>query len=214
MPPTPQPGPGSPAWPLHDLVVRTGRLVLRPLTEQTATRLGDLLPDDVDLHPDLPDLGLAPDGQRRAHVLQSYWRQVALWCPQDWVLAFAVARDGDLVGVQGLEGRQFAVRREVDTHSWLVPAARGQGIGKQMRRAVLGLAFAHLGAVRAVTEAFAHNEASLGVSRSLGYVPNGIDRVLHGGVPDVMVRLVLSEPDLPPIEVEGLAPCLPMFGLA
>ena len=42
-----------------------------------------------------------------------------------------------------------------------------------MRTAVLALAFEGLDAEIALTEAWSDNEASLGVSRSLGYLPNG-----------------------------------------
>ena len=196
------------SWPPHQLVLRTPRLRLRGLTEQLALELAEMLPADVELDPALPL------GDRAVGVLQAYSRTVATWSREDWVLPFAVCSDEGLVGLQGLEGRQFAVRREVETHSWLVPTARGRGIGREMRAAVLGLAFGPLGATRAVTEAWADNGPSLGVSRSLGYLPNGAKVVLRGGLPDVMVGMVLTEPDLPPVDVTGLEPCLPLLGLA
>lgn len=196
------------SWPPHELVLRTPRLTLCGLTEQLALELAEVLPPDVELDPALTL------GDRAVGVLQAYSRTVATWSREDWVLPFAVRADERLVGLQGLEGRQFAVRREVETHSWLVPAARGRGIGREMRAAVLALAFGPLGATRAVTEAWEDNGPSLGVSRSLGYVPNGTQVVLRDGVPDVMVRMVLTDPDLPPVEVTGLEPCLPLLGLA
>jgi RimJ/RimL family protein N-acetyltransferase len=67
-----------------------------------------------------------------------------------------------------LEGQDFLVRRTVDSSSQLRTDARGRGWGKQMRRAVLALAFGPLGAELAVTSAWHHNRASLGVSRALG----------------------------------------------
>jgi RimJ/RimL family protein N-acetyltransferase len=97
----------------------------------------------------------------------------------------------------------------VDTHSWLATDARGRGWGKQMRAAVLVLAFEHLGATAAVTEAWSDNAASLGVSRSLGYVDNGID--LH---PREMRRMLLLNLVAPcSVSVEGVEPCLAMLGL-
>lgn len=201
-------------WPLHDLVLRTADLELRALNEQTAGRLAHVLPDDVELDPALSDLRLPRPQQRRMHVLQAYWRQAGSWSPDDWVLPFAVSAGPELIGLQTLEGKHFAVRREVDTASWLVPSARGRGWGRQMRAAVLGLAFAHLGAVRAVTEAWADNAASLGVSRALGYLPNGTKVHDHGGQRRIMVKMVLENPDLPTVEVSGLPPCLPLLGLS
>jgi RimJ/RimL family protein N-acetyltransferase len=61
----------------------------------------------------------------------------------------------------------------VDSSSFLTGAVRGRGLGKQMRAAVLTLAFGPLGARFAITSAWSDNHASLGVSRALGYVENG-----------------------------------------
>ena len=171
------------SWPLHDLVLRTPDLELRGLTEDLAHDLAAVVPDDLETDPRLPHLSPALD------VLQVYWRNNGLWTRDDWVCAFAVLHDGVPVGLQGLEGKGFATRWVVDSHSWLVASARGRGLGKQMRAAVLELAFGHLGARTAVTEAWADNAASLGVSRALGYVDNGYD--VHDG-PRVMQRLVLT----------------------
>src|SRR4029079_17602748 len=81
--------------------------------------------------------------------------------------------DDQVLGVQGLEGPDFRTLRTVDTSSWLATEVRGTGVGKAMRRAVLALAFDHLGAQAAITSAWHDNHGSLGVSRALGYRPNG-----------------------------------------
>jgi GNAT superfamily N-acetyltransferase len=60
-------------------------------------------------------------------------------------------RDGVVVGSQGVGGRDFAVLREVHTGSWLERRYQGQGIGTQMRAAVLALAFDGLEAQSAVS---------------------------------------------------------------
>ena len=52
-------------------------------------------------------------------------------------------------------------------------AHQGQGIGKEMRAAMLHLASPASDAERANTGAFDDNAASLGVTRALGYRPNG-----------------------------------------
>ncbi len=90
-------------------------------------------------------------------------------------LELAVIRDGVVVGIQGIGGRDFAVLREVHTGSWLGRRYQRQGIGTQMRAAVLHLAFEGLGAKPAVSAAFEDNPASLGVSRKLGYRDDGIE---------------------------------------
>jgi RimJ/RimL family protein N-acetyltransferase len=78
--------------------------------------------------------------------------------------------------MQEVEAENFAKLRTVETGSWLARRWRGLGHGKAMRRAVLALAFDELGAEAAETAAWHDNAASLGVSRSLGYVHNGVSR--------------------------------------
>ncbi len=87
-----------------------------------------------------------------------------------------------------------------------------------MRAAVLHLAFEGLGAQHAVSGAFENNAASLGVSRKLGYRDDGIERHIVRGDPAVARRLRLTRADWQaarsiPVEIHGLPPCLPFFGL-
>ena len=62
----------------------------------------------------------------------------------------------------------------------------------EMRVAVLQLAFAGLGAHFAVSSAWHDNHASLGVSRSLGYVENGIDLHVRDDRVDRLQRMILA----------------------
>lgn len=87
-----------------------------------------------------------------------------------------------------------------------------------MRAAVLELAFRGLGAAYAVSEAYADNAASLGVSRALGYGPNGfgVEKRDDGSGPVRMEHVVLAAADWHapwPVEITGLEPCLPLLGL-
>ena len=66
-----------------------------------------------------------------------------------------------MIGQQDIDADGFAVRRVVSTGSWLGRDHQGRGAGKEMRAAVLHLAFAELGAERAETAAFADNPASI-----------------------------------------------------
>jgi RimJ/RimL family protein N-acetyltransferase len=190
---------------MDDLVLRTPDLVLHGMTEQWAHRLADVVPDDLEHDPALAHLSAGAD------VLQAYWRNKGHWLATDWVAELVVLHDGEPIGLQALEGKDFSNRRTVDTHSWLVPSARGRGLGKQMRAAVLSLAFEHLDATCAITEAWTDNAASLGVSRSLGYVESGVESHPDGRV---MQHLTLSRWRSPwPVEVVGLEPCRPLLGL-
>jgi RimJ/RimL family protein N-acetyltransferase len=129
-----------------------------------------------------------------------------------------VIRDGVVVGSQGVGARDFAVLREVHTGSWLGRPYQGQGIGTQMRAAVLALAFEGLGAQWAVSAAFEDNPASLGVSRKLGYRDDGIKWHLVRARPALTRRLRLGRADWQvtrtiPVQIHGLPPCLPLLGL-
>jgi RimJ/RimL family protein N-acetyltransferase len=124
--------------------------------------------------------------------------------------------------MQALMSGGFERLRTVATGSWLGLASQGKGIGKEMRAAILVLAFDGLGAEVAETEAFADNAASRGVSAALGYEPNGVGRMAPLGTPRETRRFrltrerwlhVRAERDLPEVTLEGVEPCLPLFGI-
>ena len=207
-------------WPLLDLRVTTGDLVLAPLTEADLDEVVRELPADLEQNPGAPRFGLADDVQRGVVVHQEYWRSYGTWTTDAWRFHLAVRRDGELLGLQELEGNEFPTLRTVDTSSWLVPGARGQGLGKAMRQAVLALAFDHLGAAAAITAAWHDNAASLGVSRALGYRDNGVSSLARDGGVDTLVHLRMTRADwhaaggAPDVRVEGVEAALPLFGLA
>jgi len=161
---------------------------------------------------------------RARSVLQYHWRCLGAWSPADWTLNLAVVCDGIVVGTQGLSATDFAVLREVSSGSWLGRSYQGRGIGTAMRAAALALAFDGLGAQHATSDAFTDNAASLGVSRKLGYAADGIARHVIRGQPVESRRLRLDRASwqaaggaaglgLGEVVLEGLEPCLPLFGL-
>ncbi len=159
--------------------------------------------------------------QHRARLVhQDYWRALGTWSPDTWTLPFLVEHEGVVVGMQALEGSGFTVGRTVDSVSWLVPEVRGRGLGVAMRAAVLSLAFDHLGALAAVSSAWLDNAASLGVSRRLGYVDNGVTLNPSTSGLRELQHLRLTAGDWQEsgrgrqVRVVGLEPCLPWFGLA
>lgn len=205
-------------WPLLDLRITSGDLVLAPLTEADLGEVVAVMPDDVELNPSATTYAVDGRTQRGVVVHQEYWRYYGTWSPTEWRLNFAVRRDGELLGVQELEGNDFPTLRTVDTSSWLVAATRGTGVGKRMRRAVLALAFGPLGARAAVTSAWHDNHASLGVSRSIGYRPNGESFLARGDGVDTLVHLRMTraqwlETGSPDVTIEGFEPCRPFFGM-
>ncbi len=160
----------------------------------------------------------APPAERARSTVMWNWSQRAAVSPERWALAFAVVRGGTVVGVQDLMARGFGVRREVRTGSWLGQQHQGRGTGTRMRRAVLSFAFDHLGALDAATEAWKDNAASVGVSRRVGYLPDGEDVEVTRGERREGWRFRLTAERWrtlghPPVEVEGLtAACRELLG--
>ena len=138
--------------------------------------------------------------------------------PAWWCLVFAVMVDGRPVGTQEVTAGSFPALRTVDTFSWPNRSYQGRGIGKEARSAVLHLAFAGLGARRAMSEAFVDNAASLGVSRALGYRTDGTTWALRRGEAAPMTRLVLTREEWElrrrsDMELRGLERTLEFLGL-
>ena len=211
-----------PHWPLLDLRITVGELELRPLVEDDLAEVVRVLPADLELDPHATRFAVPESVHRAVVVHMEYWRSYGTWKVDAWRFHLAVRRDGELLGLQELEGNDFPTLRTVDTSSWLVPEVRGSGLGKAMRRAVLSLAFDHLGALAAVTSAWHDNRASLGVSRSLGYRPNGESFMAREDPDervDTLVHLRLTADDWAAsggsrgVTVEGVDGCRPWFGI-
>ena len=208
-------------WPLCGLVVRTPRLELRVPDQGLLGELADVAVagiHDPAVQPFVAAWTDAPRAQVARSVLQWQWGQWAAWRPAAWSLALVAIAEGRVIGTQDVNAEDFAVLREVRTGSWLGRAWQGRGYGTEMRAAVLELAFAGLDARYATSEAFADNDASYRVSRKLGYVDDGVARYVVRGVPAVSRRLRLDRAGWAaaravPVTVEGLEPCLPLFGV-
>ena len=142
----------------------------------------------------------------------------ATWRPERWQLLLGVWAEGLPAGSQALEGEQFAATRTVATGSWLGERFQGRGLGTEMRAAVLELAFAGLGAERARSGVIEGNAASARVSAKLGYELAGEQVVSPRGKPlrELVLELTRerwAETRRSGIAIEGLEPCLPLFGV-
>ncbi len=207
-------------WPLFDLRLRTPSLELRLPTDEDLLELARVARAGV------TDEGQAffavqwhqlPSPAMERQFLLHWWSIRSNWNPRNWSLGLAVVADGQLIGMQDLIGRDFGVRRSVTTASWLGQKYQGRGYGTEMRAAVLALAFDGLGARVAESGYFPGNSASARVSEKLGYVSNGEDVWSVSGRRSVEQRLrVTAETwrrELVPVAIEGLEPCLKLFGL-
>jgi RimJ/RimL family protein N-acetyltransferase len=212
-----------PYWPLFDLRIRSPRLVLRTPTDADFAALMEAIDagihDPTDMPFTMPWTDAEPE-ERRRRSAQHWWALRSSWIEDDWNLGLAVFHEGVPIGVQAIGAKRFNVMRDVTTGSWLTRSMQGRGIGKEMRGAVLELAFAGLGAEVARSGAFLDNPASLAVSRALGYRDNGTGLEAPRGVPREVQHLVLTRAEWEaskvriPIEIEGLEDCLPLFGLS
>ncbi|MGH3304561.1 MAG: GNAT family N-acetyltransferase [Streptosporangiaceae bacterium] len=211
----------SDLWPLAALRLQTPLIELRPPSDRDLADLARVAAagiHDPQVQPFTVAWTDVSPAERARSVLQHHWRQLAAWTPEHWQLQLVVVHDGAVVGTQGISGHNFAVLREVATGSWLGQAYQHQGIGTEMRAAVLQLAFAGLGAEYAISGAFTDNAASLTVSRNLGYLQDGIDQYVSRGRAATLRRLRLDRQawqatQRTPVSIGGLEACLPMFGL-
>jgi len=139
------------------------------------------------------------------------------WTPESWTCNFVTFLDGEPIGSQTIESRNFAAERTVGTGSWLGRAFQGRGYGTEQRAAVLQFAFAGLGAETAISGALFPNIASQRISEKLGYRVTGISEVAPRGEPVKHYDYRLDRADWRcPLEVriEGLEAALPLFGAA
>jgi RimJ/RimL family protein N-acetyltransferase len=206
--------------PLYDLRLRTPRLELRLGSLDELVELGKLAEQGVHPREEMPFAVAWTDRIGELDFLDSFVafheQHLASWKADNWNLNLLVRESGELVGTQGMLAEEFGERRTVHTGSWLGRAYQRRGIGTEMRAAVLELAFGGLGALRAESTWLEGNDASKRVSEKLGYVeyvlgtksPRGVPVAEHG------VEIERTAWRCPvPVEIEGLPPCLPLFGV-
>jgi RimJ/RimL family protein N-acetyltransferase len=207
-------------WPLFGLRVETPALTLRYPDDDDAVALADLAAEGIHdpgwMPFSMPWTDVPPPRLQR-ESLQHIWRTRAEWTPQRWHLPMAVVVGGDIVGVQGMHAEHYPTLRAVSTGSWLGRRYQGKGIGTEMRSAIVHLAFAGLGAEHALTRAFVDNDASIGVTRRLGYEDTGRELVVRRDAPVWMLAFRLSRTRWEQrrrndIVVVGLDACLELFG--
>ncbi|MEY2473301.1 MAG: hypothetical protein QOK28_2630 [Actinomycetota bacterium] len=208
-----------PYWPLFDLSIRTPRVELRYPDDELVIRAVDVARNGIHDPATMP-FGFpwtdakSPEFERNS--LKHWWKSRADHTPDSWNLNFVVLVDGEVVGSQGAVAAKFGTLRQAETGSWLGQAFQGQGIGKEMRAAVLHFLFDGLGAQRAISGAWHDNPSSLGVSRALGYEDNGVEFRMRRDKPDRLIHLLLTREQWEPtrrddIEIIGLDGCRDML---
>ena len=138
-----------PLWPLFDLRIRSEHLVLRLPTDDELVDIAELARSGIHGEDEMPfgvPWSTRPSPEFEIGFVQHHWGMRATWTPEKWWLNLAVERDGEFVAAQTIAAEGFAVHHVVDTGSWVARSFQRQGIGKEMRGAVLAFAFDHLGA--------------------------------------------------------------------
>ena len=208
------------AWPLFALRIRTERLVLRLPDDHDLAALAGVARAGIHGPDEMPfksPWSTFPSPRFERNFVKHHWGGRAGWTADDWGLHLLVELDGEPIGSQSVLGRKYAALRTVRTGSWLGRPFHGLGYGKEMRAGVLGFAFDGLGARVAETEAYLDNGPSNGVSRSLGYEPNGISEFAPDGVARTVqhFRMTAEMWRAVPrarVTIEGLEGCLDLFG--
>ncbi len=210
------------AWPLFGIRVVTPRIELRYIDDELAFELANLATrgvHDPALMPFAVPWTDAEPEMLQPNTLKFYWNCRAQTEPNHWILPFAVIEQGVVVGSSVLDADDFPVLRQFETGSWLGRQYQGRGLGRELREATLHLGFIGLGATMATTGAFDDNAASLGVTHSLGYLPNGSKRVLRRGEPAMSLPFQLTVEEWTnrlrrdDISIVGIEPCLEFLDL-
>ncbi|HVF33091.1 MAG TPA: GNAT family protein [Acidimicrobiales bacterium] len=212
----------NPYWAVADVVVRTPRIELRIPTDDELIALARLAGEGIHDPGWMPLMGWTdqPSPQLERGVLYWHWGRRGDWMPTSWNYNPVALVDGEVVGTQGLYATEFARLRVVNTGSWLGRRFQGLGLGKEMRSAILHLAFAGLDALEARSGFWHDNEPSRRVSEGLGYEAVGERWVLRRDARDreIEVRLrrevweARRRDDIELVGVDG--PTLELFGAA
>jgi RimJ/RimL family protein N-acetyltransferase len=197
--------------------VRTPRLELRLPTEDELDALYELAAAGIHPPEEMPFAVAWTDDLRRDAFLEFHHAFRRDWSPERWGLQLVAFAGGEVLGTQGMSATEFAVRKEVETGSWLGRRFQGLGYGTEQRAAVLELAFAGLGAQAALSGALVPNVASQRVSEKLGYRVTGTREVAPRGKPVAHFdyRLDRAAWRCPfEVELEGVNEALHLFGAA
>ncbi|MDP9823783.1 GNAT family N-acetyltransferase [Nocardioides massiliensis] len=209
-------------FPPLGLHITCGDLALVGITDDLLPRLGEAAAagiHDPEAMPFLVPWTDAPAEELPTRIATYQWSVRAAFAPESWALELAVLWRGEVIGIQAVAARDFAVCGSVSTGSWLGRAHQGQGIGTRMRQVACAFAFDHLGARQVTSSAFADNAASLRVSEKVGYRLNGTSlRERRAGECAVEQHLLLLPDDLvrppEPLVVTGVEPVRRLLGLA
>jgi RimJ/RimL family protein N-acetyltransferase len=208
-------------WPLFDLRIETPRLTIRYPNDGELAQVAQAATTGIHEPESMPfyiPWSRAEPPMLQRNVLQFAWSCRGSLSPTSWQLPMVVFEGGRAIGIQDLFAKEFPTTRAVETGSWLIKAAQGRGIGKEMRAGVLHLAFEHLHADEAYSASFEDNPASAAVSVANGYQPNGTVILAREGRPARNLKWALTREQWlsrrrDDIRISGIAQCLELLGV-
>ena len=178
--------------PLTRLRVRTPRVELRLATTAELRELVRVA--QAGIHdPAFMPFGVAwTDSFDEASFLD--WHRAALrdWQPDNWRLELVAFADGRPIGSQAAHASEFRGTRRARTGSWLGAAWQGQGLGTEMRAAILTLLFDGLGGCRGRLRRDRRQPRIARRLLKLGYEETGRSIVTPRGEPVEHYDLVLT----------------------
>lgn len=173
-------------WPPYGLVVEAGDLRMTALREADVPEVLDVVAGgihDPSWTPFLFPWTDAPAEEMPANYLRFYASTLTRTVDGDVSLELVVRRNGQVIGMQGMNGPDVAGARRLETGSWLGLPFQGQGLGTRMRRMMCALAFDGLGLDAVTSSAWEDNAASRRVSEKVGYLETGRGQAERRGVP-------------------------------
>ena len=208
--------------PLYGLRLRTDRLELRWPDEDELVALAQLARAGVHAPEEMPFVVPWTDRSQQPPFVEEFvgfhFGLRRDWREDSWDLELGVWAADELIGVQAVEAQDFRDTLVVKTGSWLGKGFHSRGFGTEMRAAVLELAFHGLGAQTAFSSSLDGAEASLRVSRKLGYVEDADSWVEVRGERrrDRRMRLTRDrwiDQERISVRISGLEKSIPLFGL-
>ena len=173
-------------WPPYGLVVEAGDLRMTALREADVPEVLDVVAGgihDPSWTPFLFPWTDAPAEEMPANYLRFYASTLTRTVDGGVSLELVVRRNGQVIGMQGMNGPDVAGTRRLETGSWLGLPFQGQGLGTRMRRMMCALAFDGLGLDAVTSSAWDDNAASRRVSEKVGYRETGRGQAERRGVP-------------------------------
>ncbi|WP_295015922.1 GNAT family N-acetyltransferase [uncultured Micrococcus sp.] len=208
-------------WPPYGLVVESGDLRMTALREADVLEVLDVVAGgihDPSWTPFLFPWTDAPAEEMPANYLRFYASTLTRTVDGGVSLELVVRRNGQVIGMQGMNGPDVAGTRRLETGSWLGLPFQGQGLGTRMRRMMCALAFDGLGLDAVTSSAWEDNAASRRVSEKVGYRETGRGQAERRGVPTGEVYFELRPEELvrgdEPVRITGAEQLRRFLGVA